>query len=73
MRSPTLSTDELRLADVLPYRVRFQSISLYFHPELHYVVDQLVFSALNCSIVGLCIIDFKSEDFTDVKYFLILL
>uniref|UniRef100_A0A915EIK5 Polyribonucleotide 5'-hydroxyl-kinase Clp1 P-loop domain-containing protein n=1 Tax=Ditylenchus dipsaci TaxID=166011 RepID=A0A915EIK5_9BILA len=45
---------ELRLANVLSFRVRFGSVSVYFHPELAHVSDSLILCPLNCAVVALC-------------------
>jgi hypothetical protein len=45
---------ERTLANVLSYQVFFNKISLCFHHKRPPVVDSLIFSSLNCSIVALC-------------------
>jgi hypothetical protein len=42
------------LASLLSYQVFFDRINLYFHAERPPVIDNLIFSSLNCSIVALC-------------------
>lgn len=54
---------ELKLADVLSYRVRFPSVSIYFHPDIAPVSDRLIFCALNCTVVALCTIE---DEYTEV-------
>jgi len=53
---------ELRLANVLSFRVRFSTISVYIHPELPHVADKLILSALNCAVVALCVVENEFED-----------
>uniref|UniRef100_A0A915EIJ6 Polyribonucleotide 5'-hydroxyl-kinase Clp1 P-loop domain-containing protein n=1 Tax=Ditylenchus dipsaci TaxID=166011 RepID=A0A915EIJ6_9BILA len=53
---------ELRLANVLSFRVRFGSVSVYFHPELAHVSDSLILCPLNCAVVALCEVEEGYEE-----------
>jgi hypothetical protein len=45
---------ERTLANVMSYQVLFNKIALCFHHKRPPVIDNLIFSSLNCTIIALC-------------------
>ncbi|KAI1726930.1 mRNA cleavage and polyadenylation factor CLP1 p-loop domain-containing protein [Ditylenchus destructor] len=59
---PAPSLADLRFSNILSFRVKFSTISVYFHSDLSHIADKHILCVLNCALVALCEVEEEFEN-----------